>query len=188
MAFKPMRTIKREITDPVELNKVLSANHIVRIAFYDEDVGYPYIVPINYGYEYDLESGRLVFYVHCAKAGRKLDILRKNNRVCFEIDEYWGLKQTAVACEWGINYNSIIGVGKIFEVDDDDAEKKRGLDIIMNKHGRFHDLNYGEAVFARTTVLKLEAEHFTGKRYRDRTGTEEEARLRQSLEHRAQQD
>lgn len=37
----------------------------------------PYIIPLNYGYTY--EDGKLVIYFHCAKEGRKLDILKKNN-------------------------------------------------------------------------------------------------------------
>lgn len=177
MAFQEMRTKGREVVDPVEIKKILSANQILRIGFYDEDVCYPYIVPLNYGFEYDLVSGKLTFYCHSAKKGRKLEIMKKNNRVCFEIDESWGLKQTAYACEWALNFNSIIGVGRIYEIPDEDTEaKKRGLDIIMNNHGRYHALDYNPVSFSHTTVLKLEAEHFTGKRYRDRTGEAEAAR------------
>lgn len=178
MAHRPMRIRTRELTDPAAINRILLANHIIRIAFYDEDIGFPYIVPINYGYAYDLESGKLVFYVHCAKDGRKLDILRRNNRVAFEIDESWGLRQTESACQWGQNFNSIVGEGYISIIDDEkEVEKRRGLDIIMVKHGRFHDLNYSKESYKRTAVLKLEVERFTVKVYRDRTVPAEESGL-----------
>lgn len=178
MAHRPMRTTARELTDPAAINRILLANHIIRIAFYDGDIGFPYIVPINYGYEYDLASGKLTFYVHCAKDGRKLDLLRKNNRVAFEIDESWGLRQTESACKWGLNFNSVVGEGYLSIVDDEnDVEKKRGLDIIMIKHGRFQDLNYSPESYKRTTILKLEVERFTAKVYRDRTVPDEESGL-----------
>ena len=48
------------------------------------DGGVPYIVPLNYGYEY--ADGELTFYFHSAKEGRKLEILKKNPTVCLELD------------------------------------------------------------------------------------------------------
>lgn len=175
MAHQPMRIALRQQTDPVEINRILMANHIIRIAFMDEDEGFPYIVPINYGYEYDLEKGTLVFYAHCAKEGRKLNLLKKNNRVGFEIDAMWGLHQTALACQWGMNFDSIVGEGFISVIpDEDDDAKRHGLDMIMNKHGRFHDLNYAPESYRRTTMLKLEVTYFTVKQYRDRTIPPEE--------------
>ena len=53
--------------------------------------------------------------------------------------------------------------------DEEDAEKKRGLDAMMRQHGRYHELNYAQIPYQKTTVLRLEAEGFTVKRYRDRT-------------------
>ena len=47
MAFQKMRVAHRQITDPKELNQILQDNIICRIAFWDEDEGYPYIVPIE---------------------------------------------------------------------------------------------------------------------------------------------
>ena len=108
-----MRTAGREVTDPVEIERILLSNHIVRVGLYDGDEGYPYIVPLNYGFEYDPQAGKLTFYMHCAKAGRKLELIRKDNRVCFEIDSSWGLRQTELACQWGLNFDSVIGHGAL---------------------------------------------------------------------------
>ncbi len=41
----------------------------------------PYIVPVSYRYG----KGRVFF--HSAKQGKKVDFIKNNNRVCFEVDE-----------------------------------------------------------------------------------------------------
>lgn len=51
------------------------------VAMIDRNV--PYVVPLSYGYE--LKEDSLVLYFHCAKEGRKLNILRCNDKVCFTI-------------------------------------------------------------------------------------------------------
>jgi nitroimidazol reductase NimA-like FMN-containing flavoprotein (pyridoxamine 5'-phosphate oxidase superfamily) len=47
----------------------------------------PYAVPMNHGY------GKGRFYFHCAKEGRKLDIIRQNPRVSYVIMKYYGSKK-----------------------------------------------------------------------------------------------
>ena len=44
----------------------------------------PYIVPVSYRYG----QGRVFF--HSAKQGKKVDFIKNNNRVCFEVDELQG--------------------------------------------------------------------------------------------------
>jgi len=48
------------------------------LAFQNE----PYVVPVSYGYH----QGRIFF--HSAKQGKKVDFMKKNNKVCFEVDEH----------------------------------------------------------------------------------------------------
>lgn len=42
----------------------------------------PYVVPVSYGYD----QGRIFF--HSAKQGKKVDFIKNNSRVCFEVDEW----------------------------------------------------------------------------------------------------
>ena len=42
----------------------------------------PYVVPVSYHYD----RGRIFF--HGAKRGKKIEFLKGNNRVCFEVDEW----------------------------------------------------------------------------------------------------
>ena len=48
------------------------------LAFQNES----YVVPVSYGYD----QGRIFF--HSAKQGKKVDFIKNNSRVCFEVDEY----------------------------------------------------------------------------------------------------
>ena len=50
------------------------------LAFQNE----PYVVPVSYGYD----QGRIFF--HSAKQGKKVDFIKNNSRVCFEVDELQG--------------------------------------------------------------------------------------------------
>ena len=75
-----MRRKDREITHIRTILDLVSECKVCRLAM--TDGGVPYIVPLNYGYEY--ADGALTFYFHSAKEGRKLEILKKNPTVCLE--------------------------------------------------------------------------------------------------------
>jgi len=51
----------------------------------------PYVVPVSYGYD----KGRVFF--HSAKQGKKVDFIKRNSRVCFEVDE-WEKGWASVIC------------------------------------------------------------------------------------------
>ncbi|MHC4124090.1 MAG: pyridoxamine 5'-phosphate oxidase family protein [Planctomycetota bacterium] len=69
-----MRKKDKQINDPAEIEDTL----ICRLAFCDNNQ--PYIVPLCFGHKDN------ALYFHCAAEGKKLDILRKNNNVCFQGD------------------------------------------------------------------------------------------------------
>ena len=47
------------------------------------DKGLPYVIPLNFGYK--IEDNSLVLFFHSAREGRKIDILKEYNAVCFEM-------------------------------------------------------------------------------------------------------
>jgi nitroimidazol reductase NimA-like FMN-containing flavoprotein (pyridoxamine 5'-phosphate oxidase superfamily) len=155
-----MRRKDREVTDTEELLAIIRANKVCRLGMADGDM--PYVVPLNYGFEFD--SGRLVLYFHCASEGKKTDILKRNNQVCFEIDGEHGLTTGKIACEHGYNFASIIGFGNACFIDDD-AEKIRALTALM-KHqtGEDGDFAFAPAQLRAVTVFKVTSRSFTGKR------------------------
>ena len=127
----PMRRKQRQVQDPRKIEEILRSQKICRIAMCDE--GEPYIIPVTYGYE----DGSL--YIHCAKRGRKLDIIRKNNLVGFEIEADVILDQPAELAEWKQFFKCVVGVGRavILETREDIA---RALDILAAQF----DLDEGE--------------------------------------------
>ena len=115
-----------------------------------------YIVPVNYGYS----DG--IIYIHSSPNGRKMEILRKNNDVSFEIEYTMDIIKNDVACNWSAKYRSVMGSGTI-EIIEDPESKKEPMNIIMRKYGASGDLNYDEASFSRMIILKLIITSVTGK-------------------------
>ena len=72
-----MRRKDREVTQKEELIEILDSCKTACIAMIDGDI--PYNVPLNYGYEF--KGDDLILFFHCAKEGRKIDIIKNNNRV-----------------------------------------------------------------------------------------------------------
>jgi nitroimidazol reductase NimA-like FMN-containing flavoprotein (pyridoxamine 5'-phosphate oxidase superfamily) len=152
-----MRRNDSQIHDREELEAILRQADICRIAF---AVGNePYIVALNYGFTWE---EKLVLYFHCARAGRKLELLQANDRVCFQLDTDHALIEGERACDWGMKYRSLVGYGRLSVVISP-AEKRVGLDLLMNHYGHAGG-GYDEKVFAMTEVLKLEVTEVTGKK------------------------
>ena len=149
-----MRRLDKQITDPEILNKILNESHICRLGLVEN--GEAYIVPVNFAHA----DG--VIYIHSALAGRKIDIIRSNNRVSFEMELDYELVTSDIPCGWTEKYRSIMGKGSII-IDNDLDSKKHGLNLIMRKYGTTMELNYDEKILARMMILKLTIESYTGK-------------------------
>ena len=78
-----MRRSDREIKDRAELLDVISRCDVCRLALNDEE-GYPYILPLNFG-EKDVD-GQLTLYFHGAMEGKKYELMEKDPRASFEMD------------------------------------------------------------------------------------------------------
>ncbi|MEN6319255.1 MAG: pyridoxamine 5'-phosphate oxidase family protein [Syntrophaceae bacterium] len=148
-----MRRSKDEITDRMEIDNIIRQCRVCRLGLSNGEE--PYIVPLCFGYDGE------TLYFHSAPDGRKIDILRKNNRVCFEFDIPGDMKESEQICKWGIRYRSVIGFGKAELVDDGDA-KRKALDILM---AQYSDKTYSfpNEVLTKTTVIKVVIDHITGK-------------------------
>ena len=153
-----MRKKEREITDINDVESIISRADVCRVALSENNT--PYIVTMNFGY---CGGDRQYLYFHCANEGRKLDMIRTNNYVCFEFDTDHEVLKGEKACGWGMKYSSVIGYGRIFILADE-IEKKEGLDHIMAHYGGKGVYSYDEKQLVLTTVLKLEIYEMTGKR------------------------
>lgn len=103
-----MRRKDREVVDANRIERILAEVRYLHLGMFDGE--YPYVVPLHYGYHMD-EDG-LVLYVHCAKEGRKLDCLRRNDHVFVEIDCGEKLVEADVTCRYGAEYASVMGRGR----------------------------------------------------------------------------
>lgn len=119
------------------------------------DGGYPYGVPLSYVYH----NGKL--YFHCAKAGHKLDAIRREEKCSFCVID----QDQVVAEKYTTLFRSVIAFGQV-RVLEDDGEKRAALEALGER------FNPGEpeslekeiaATWNSVCVLELEIEHLTGK-------------------------
>ena len=78
---------------------------------------------------YAVEDGAFTFYCHSAKEGKKLDVIRKNASVAFEMDCQNALQHGETACTHSYYYASVLGEGKAEILEGD--EKRKGLSALM---------------------------------------------------------
>ncbi|HEX3030271.1 MAG TPA: pyridoxamine 5'-phosphate oxidase family protein [Clostridia bacterium] len=150
-----MRRTDKEITDKKQIEVILQKAITCRIAMCEDNI--PYVVPVNYGYKDDC------LFFHSAKEGKKIDIIKKNNNVCFEIDIENELVKAEIICNWGCRYYSVIGSGKAYLLESLE-EKRIGLDIISSHYtGQFRHQMPNDAI-GRIEVLKIEIESMSGKK------------------------
>jgi|APLow6443716910_1056828.scaffolds.fasta_scaffold25452_3 nitroimidazol reductase NimA-like FMN-containing flavoprotein (pyridoxamine 5'-phosphate oxidase superfamily) len=153
-----MRRKEREITAIGEIEEIIGRCDVCRIALTDDNI--PYIVTMNFGYSGGV---RKKLFFHSAGEGRKIDIIRKNNHVCFEMDTDHDLLSGREACDFSMKYSSVLGWGDIFIISDD-KERREGLDSIMKHYSNRKEFSYKQDVFNRTTILRLEIKTMTGKK------------------------
>jgi hypothetical protein len=152
-----VRRKDREILDTKIIKEILERSDVCRIALNAERA--PYIVPLNYGYTW---KDTLILFFHCAKDGRKIDLLKKNNIVGIEIDTSHELIEGKAACTWGMKYRSIIGIGKVYFIEDLE-EKRQALDKVMEHYHYQGKPEYKEEGLKNVMVGKIEVEEMSCK-------------------------
>lgn len=150
-----MTGVEKEITDINEIESVLQSARVCRIALLDGD--YPYIIPMCFGY--DLTGGKLEIYFRCDEKGKKMDLIRANNKAAFEVDKLHDIIKTDGVCGFAANYHSITGTGTIENITG--IEKITGLNFLMKKYfGGTPESKYPEQLLNSFAVLKFTAGEF----------------------------
>ncbi len=149
---------EQQVTDINEIIEILEKSKVVHVGMIDGDE--PYVVPMNYGYI--LEDGKLTIYLHGARRGRKIDAIKANPKVfyemCCDITPFEG----EVACKYGITYASIMGRGLATLVEDVD-EKKKALSILM-KTQTGKDFTFEDKLTTVVSIIKIDTLEFTAKK------------------------
>lgn len=150
---------KRElqITDEKQILNILDQAKVLHLGLCVDNE--PYVVPMNYGYT--MEDGHLVLYLHSAVRGRKLDMIRANPRVFFEMDCDVTPFEGQVACQYGLTYSSIMGRGNAWIVEDVE-EKKQAMSILMKTQTE-KDFAFNDRLVSIVAVIRIDVLEYTAK-------------------------
>jgi hypothetical protein len=148
-----MRRNEKEIKDLAEIERVLRRSQICRLGLCDR--GIPYVIPLCFGYK------DKTLYFHCAQKGRKLDIIRDNNNVCFEVETDLELVRHEEACKWDFKYRSVIGFGKASLVEGLKAKKEAFAIIMAHYSDEKHDIP--ETNLNGVAIVRIDIQSLTGK-------------------------
>ena len=148
---------EREVTDINKIIEILDKSKVVRIGLVDGDEAY--VVPMNYGYTY--ENEKLTLYLHGARRGKKIDLMKKNPKVFFEMDCDIVPFEGEVACKYGITYSSIMGKGKATILENPE-EKMQALTYLMKTQTN-KDFEFTEKLVSVVAVIRIDVTEFTAK-------------------------
>ena len=153
-----MRKQNKRITDLAIIFNLLDTCHVGRLATISSD-GWPMIKPLNFARD------GWSLYFHCAMEGEKLDDIRRDCRVCFEVDLPIAYAKGSIEnpCQAHYLYRSVIIRGRAFRVEDR-AEKIRALDCLMRKFQPETDFSgYSDEKLDITGIVRIDIDDLAGK-------------------------
>jgi hypothetical protein len=119
----------------------------------------PYVIPLNFVYD----DGKI--YFHSAKVGRKLENVKNNSKVCFEVDQLIGIKEGEIGCDFGCYYRSVIAFGEA-RVVDSESQKVRILEKLVSKYA-LKNIRPGfeNKQLERVVAVEIRVKNMTGKQF-----------------------
>ena len=148
---------ERQVTDPSRITHILDTGKVLHMGLAVNNE--PYVVPMNYGYT--MKDGHLTLYLHSAVRGKKLDMIRANPSVFFEIDCDLEPFEGRVPCQYGLVYSSLMGRGKAQLVEDVE-EKKKAMSILM-KTQTGKDFSFEDRLVSIVAVTRIDVSEYTAK-------------------------
>ncbi|MDP4267392.1 MAG: pyridoxamine 5'-phosphate oxidase family protein [Bacteroidota bacterium] len=138
-----------------EIEDIISKCQVCYVGMSDGEN--PYVLPFNFGYK------DKTIYLHSGKEGKKIEILRKNNKVsiAFSTDHLLRFQNEEVACSWGMKYRSVIAFGEVEFINDID-EKTRCMNIIMDNYTN-KNFKYNSPSILNVKIFKIKINKVTGK-------------------------
>ncbi|HTY75535.1 MAG TPA: pyridoxamine 5'-phosphate oxidase family protein [Candidatus Nanoarchaeia archaeon] len=147
-----------------EMEHILKQAEVGRLAVNDNST--PYIIPLNFAYV----NGKIGF--HCDWKGKKLDLIAKNPRCCFEVDEYMGEVSYHYDALCHLDYDSVLATGTARIEKDEEAIWQ----FFQELHAKYKaiyrkPIEEGGKVFDRKRVgeaccVTIDIEELTGRRER----------------------
>lgn len=148
-----MRRKDREQSKEFAFN-VVSKCEYATLSMIDLD-GNPYCVPIT------IVNDENYIYFHSAMAGNKVDILKKNPKVCISCVGDTQIQQD----KFTTLYQSAIVKGTVYEITNDN-EKIQALKMLCERHTPTNMTDFNNAIkrsLFRTAVFKISIDEITGK-------------------------
>ena len=149
---------ERQVTDEKQILQILETGKVLHLGLAVNNE--PYVVPMNYGF--CMENGRLTLYLHSAVRGKKLDMIRENPNVFFEIDcDMQPFGEGDIPCQYGMVYSSVMGKGKACLVEDVE-EKIRAMKALMKTQTQ-KDFEFNERLVSIVAVIRIDVASYTAK-------------------------
>ena len=155
--MKGMTKRELQITDENQIKHILDTAKVLHLGLAVDNE--PYVVPMNYGYA--MEDGKLVLYLHSAVQGKKLDMMRENPRVFFELDCDLSPFEGEKPCQYGLVYSSVMGRGTASIVEDVE-EKITAMKMLMKTQTQ-KDFEFNERLVSIVAVIRIDVDEFTAK-------------------------
>ena len=149
---------ERQVTDENQIRSILDTAKVLHLGLAVDDE--PYVVPMNYGYT--VEDGKLVLYLHSALRGKKLDMIRRNPKVFFEMDCDLDPFEGEKPCQYGLAYSSVMGRGTAVIVEDVE-EKKKAMSVLM-KTQTGKDFSFEDRLVSIVSVIRIDVLEYTAKK------------------------
>ena len=149
---------ERQVTDENQIRSILDTAKVLHLGLAVDDE--PYVVPMNYGYT--MEDGKLVLYLHSALRGKKLDMIRSNCKVFFEMDCDLDPFEGEKPCQYGLAYSSVMGRGTAVIVEDVE-EKKKAMSVLM-KTQTGKDFSFEDRLVSIVSVIRIDVLEYTAKK------------------------
>jgi len=150
---------KRElqITDENQIRSILNTAKVLHLGLCVDNE--PYVVPMNYGYT--MEEGKLVLYLHSATKGKKLDMIRANPRVFFEMDCDRVPFESEKPCQYGLAYSSVMGRGEARIVENVEEKMRAMTHLMKTQTGK--DFTFNEQLVGVVAVIRIDVAEYTAK-------------------------
>ena len=148
---------ERQVTDENQIRHILDTAKVLHLGLAVDNE--PYVVPMNYGYT--MENGKLVLYLHSALRGKKLDMIRRNPKVFFELDCDLMPFEGEKPCQYGLVYSSVMGRGTARIVEDVE-EKIKAMSVLMKTQTQ-KDFEFNDRLVSIVAVIRIDTEEYTAK-------------------------
>lgn len=151
-----MRRKDREVTNKEDILRIVKDAKYLHLALNDDN--YPYIVSLHYGF---INQEPFVFYMHSAKEGHKIDLIKNNCNAAITLECNVKLQESLNACSYTSSFSSVFAKGTVSLVESDE-EKKMALELIMeNQSGKHFDIN--KNMCETVSIIKFVADTLTAK-------------------------